>query len=218
MGTGKSPVTKQFAAFLAYWARKLSWTDTANLFRTSWDIVADSVTWVVEWGLANRNIDDVTAIGVDQIQYHSGHNYLTLVYQIDKDCRRLLWIGKERKKKTLYAFCDFMGKKRCQSIEFVCSDMWKAYITVIADRFSNAVHVLGQFHIVAHLKEPDRNTLAWLSFNYQKSSRFCKLTPATQKKYYQLLELILSHPLKIRGVGGTLGDLRAEQLAKPQLR
>ena len=55
--TGKSPVTKQFAAFLAFWARKLSWKDTAKSFRVSWDIVADAVTWVVEWGLANRNID-----------------------------------------------------------------------------------------------------------------------------------------------------------------
>ncbi len=151
--TGKSPVTKQFAAYLAFWAKKLSWKDTAKSFRTSWDIVADAVTWVVEWGLANRNIDNVTAIGVDEIQYHGGHNYLTLVYQIDKHCRRLLWIGKERKKKTLYAFCNFMGEQRCQAIEFVCSDMWKAYITVIAERFSNAVHVLDRFHIVSHLNK-----------------------------------------------------------------
>jgi len=151
--TGKSPVTKQFAAFLGSWARKLSWKDTAESFRVSWDIVADAVTWVVEWGLANRNIDNVTAIGVDEIQYHGGHNYLTLVYQIDRHCRRLLWIGKERKKKTLYAFCDFMGEQRCKAIEFVCSDMWKAYITVIADRFSNAVHVLDRFHIVGHLNK-----------------------------------------------------------------
>lgn len=150
---GKSPVTKQFAAFLAFWARKLSWTDTAKSFRVSWDIVADAVTWVVEWGLANRNIGNVTAIGVDEIQYHGGHNYLTLVYQIDKHCRRLLWIGKERKKKTLYMFCDFMGTKRCEAIEFVCSDMWRAYITVIAERFSNAVHVLDRFHIVGHLNK-----------------------------------------------------------------
>jgi transposase len=151
--TGKSPVTKQLAAFLSFWAKKLSWKDTAISFRVSWDMVAVAVTWVVEWGLANRNIDNVTAIGVDEIQYHGGHKYLTLVYQIDKHCRRLLWIGKERKKKTLNAFCDFMGEERCKAIDFVCSDMWRAYITVIAKRFSNAVHVLDRFHIVAHLNK-----------------------------------------------------------------
>ena len=60
--TGKSPVTKQLASFLAFWAKKLSWADTAKSFRVSWDIVADAVTWAVEWGLANRIIDNVTAI------------------------------------------------------------------------------------------------------------------------------------------------------------
>ncbi len=151
--TGKSPVTKQFAAFLAFWARKLSWKETAVSFRVSWDIVADAVTWVVQWGLTHRNLENVTAIGVDEIQYHGGHNYLTLVYQIDKHCRRLLWIGKERKKKTLHAFCDFMGEQRCKAIEFVCSDMWKAYIKVIADRLSDAVHILDRFHIVGNLNK-----------------------------------------------------------------
>lgn len=151
--TGKSPVTKQFAAFLSFWARKMSWKETAVCFRVSWDIVADAVAWVVQWGLAQRNLDNVTAIGVDEIQYHNGQNYLTLVYQIDKHCRRLLWIGKERKKETLHAFCDFMGEQRCKAIQFVCSDMWKAYISVIADRLGDAVHILDRFHIVANLNK-----------------------------------------------------------------
>lgn len=151
--TGKSPVTKQFAAFLAFWARKLSWKETALCFRVSWDIVADAVSWVVQWGLAHRNLDNVTAIGVDEIQYKKGQRYLTLVYQIDKHCRRLLWIGKKREKGTLHAFCDFMGEQRCKEIEFICSDMWQAYISVIAERLSNAVHVLDRFHIVANLNK-----------------------------------------------------------------
>ena len=151
--TGKSPVTKQFATVLAFWARKLSWKETAMTFRVSWGSVADAVTWVVEWGLDHRDMDNITAIGVDEIQYHKGHNYLTLVYQIDKHCRRLLWIGKERKKDTLRAFCDFLGEERCKKIEFVCSDMWRPYISVIAERFSSALHILDRFHIVAKLNK-----------------------------------------------------------------
>jgi len=151
--TGKSPVTKQFAVFLAHWARKMSWKETAVAFRVSWDIVADAVTWIVHWGLEHRELDNITAIGVDEIQYHNGQNYLTLVYQIDKYCRRLIWIGKERKKQTLHAFCDFLGDQRCKEVQFVCSDMWKPYISVIADRLSEAVHILDRFHIVANLNK-----------------------------------------------------------------
>ena len=150
---GKSPVTKQFATLLANWTRKMSWKDAAYFFNVSWDIVASSVIWAVEWGLAHRSLKNITAIGVDEIQYKGGHKYLTLVYQIDKHCRRLIWIGKEHKKKTLHAFCDFMGSDRCKKIEFVCSDMWKPYISVIAERLNQAVHVLDRFHIVVNLNK-----------------------------------------------------------------
>jgi transposase len=151
--TGKSPITKQFAVFLAHWARKLSWKDTALSFHVSWDVVADAVSWAVKWGLERRDLDNITAIGVDEIQYRKGQRYLTLVYQIDKHCRRLLWVGKNREKKTLRAFCDFMGEERCKSIEFICSDMWQPYIAVIAEKMSGALHVLDRFHIVANLNK-----------------------------------------------------------------
>ncbi|PIE58194.1 MAG: hypothetical protein CSA33_04605 [Desulfobulbus propionicus] len=42
-----------------------------------------------------KSLEGITAIAVDQIQYRKGHNYLTLLYQINKENRRLLWIGKE---------------------------------------------------------------------------------------------------------------------------
>jgi len=150
---GKSPVTKQFATFLAWWTRKISWQDAARAFKISWDMVAASVAWAVEWGLSHRNLQNITAVGVDEIQYSGGHKYLTLVYQIDKHCRRLLWIGKNHTKETLREFCDFMGSARCKNIKFVCSDMWKPYLAVIAERLNQALHVLDRFHIVANLNK-----------------------------------------------------------------
>jgi hypothetical protein len=46
----------------------------------------------------------IDAIGVDEIQYAKGHKNLTLVYQIDPDTTRLLWVGKER---TIESFQGF---------------------------------------------------------------------------------------------------------------
>lgn len=34
-----------------------------------------------------------------------------------------------------------------------CSDMWKAYLNVIAERAGQAIHILDRFHIVAHLNK-----------------------------------------------------------------
>ena len=67
-------------------------------------------------------------------------------------------------------------------------------------------------------KEPDQNTLSYLSTKYQSSKRLLKLAPTTQRKYGQLLEQILNHPIKINKEPAILGDLKPDQLTKPMLR
>jgi hypothetical protein len=57
---------------------------------TSWDKVFDAVEHVVTFGLEHRVLRQIDAIGVDEIQYAKGHNYLTLIYPIDLDVTRLL--------------------------------------------------------------------------------------------------------------------------------
>lgn len=144
---GKSPITTIYAWFLASWAQVLSWTETARRFHTSWHVVFDAVRHAVEWGKAHRDLDGITAIGVDELSWKKGHKYLTLVYQIDRHCRRLLWIGRDRKAKTFERFFDWLGKERTAALKFVVSDMWKAFLSTVAQRASAAIHVLDRFHI-----------------------------------------------------------------------
>ena len=95
--TGKHRVTDTYAWFLAGWAKRLSWQEVATVFHSSWDTVSRSVRMAVEWGLAHRDLEGIEAIGIDELARRRGHRYLTLVYQIDRHCKRLLWIGRERK-------------------------------------------------------------------------------------------------------------------------
>lgn len=88
---GKRPVTCAMMAFLARWARRLSWRETARVFLTSWEAVYRSVEWFVEWGLEHRQLCGVESIGVDEIHWGRGlraDNFVTVVYQIDAACRR----------------------------------------------------------------------------------------------------------------------------------
>lgn len=138
----------------SWWpGRLLSWKEVASRCSTSWEAVAQSVEWLVNWGLSHRSLDGITAIGVDEIQTDKGHCYSTLVYQIDEGKRRLLWIGKERTMETFHKFFDILGEERCKQISVVCSDMWKAYLTVIAKRIPFALNILDRFHIVAKLND-----------------------------------------------------------------
>ena len=150
-GAGKHQLTKAYMLFLAHWARKLSWKETAQSFHTSWEKVHQAVAYVVEWGLLHRQLGPIRAIGVDEIAYGKGHKYLTLVYQIEAGCTRLLWVGEERTKATFQKFFDLIGKPLSQGIEFVCSDMWKPYLELIENNCTGALNILDRFHVVAKL-------------------------------------------------------------------
>jgi transposase len=150
---GKHQLTKAYMLFLARWARKLSWKETAEAFHTSWDQVCFAVEYVVGWGLEHRTLEPIRAIGVDEIQYAKGHKYLTLVYQIDQGIIRLLWVGRERTKESFQQFFTLIGKELAAQIEFVCSDMWQPYLDVIRYHCSQALHILDRFHVVAKMNK-----------------------------------------------------------------
>lgn len=148
---GNSPMTKALMCFLATWAKRLSWREVGVAFGVSWDYVRNAVTWVVEYGLLHQDLSGITAIGVDEIAHRKGHKFITLVYQIDAGCRRLLWVGEGHTKKTLEGFFAWFGKERSAALKFVCSDMWKGFLQVIRRHAQGALHILDKFHIVANL-------------------------------------------------------------------
>jgi transposase len=153
---GKRPVTIAMMCFLSRWARRLSWRETARAFGTSWECVYRSVEWFVEWGLAHRKLVNVQAIGVDEIHWGRSKrpdNFLTVIYQIDGHCRRLLWVGKRRTEATLRRGLATLGPEVVTGLRFVCSDMWQPYLNVLKQRAGQALHVLDRFHITMHLNQ-----------------------------------------------------------------
>jgi transposase len=151
--TGKRRVTIAYAWFLATWAKRMSWIDVARAFHTSWDSVFRAVEMAVVWGRVHMDKTGITAIGVDEIAWRKGHKYLTLVYQINDGCKRLLWIGTDRKASTLRAFFRWLKPARSKLLRFVCSDMWKPYLNVIAKEAGAAIHVLDRFHIMSNMNK-----------------------------------------------------------------
>jgi|SRR5208282_555506 len=153
---GKRPVTIAMICFLSRWARCLSWRETARAFGTSWECVYRSVEWFVQWGLAHRKLEGVESIGVDEIhwgQSKGANSFLTVIYQIDRHCRRLLWVGPKRTQATLRRGLAALGPQVVGGLRFVCTDMWRPYLNVIAAKAGQALHVLDRFHITSHLNQ-----------------------------------------------------------------
>src|SRR6202522_1042903 len=182
-GDGKRTLTKAYMLYLARWARRLSWKETAEAFRTSWDKVFDAVEHVVIWGLEHRTLGQIAAICVDEIQYSKGHKYLTLVYQIDIGITRLLWVGKERTIESFQGFFAAMGKDVISKIVFVCSDMWEPYLKLIRENCSEALHILDRFHIVANMNKAPDNVRAEETSRMRREGR----APILRKSRWLLL-------------------------------
>jgi transposase len=150
---GKEQQSEAFAWFLTFWAKLLSWQQVAETFRVSWGTVFAAVERSVEWGLARRRLEGIEALGVDEVQWQRGHRYLTLVYQIEDGCKRLLYVGLERTADSLRGFFESVSASVAAGVKYVCSDMWQPYLDVLAERVPQAVHVLDRYHLVARLNK-----------------------------------------------------------------
>jgi transposase len=56
----------------------------------------------------------VWSIGIDEIHWGQGKRadqFLTVIYQIDSDCRRLLWVGRRGTQATLRQGLQVLGRR-----------------------------------------------------------------------------------------------------------
>ncbi len=151
--SGKSPLTTSYAWYLSEWAKLLSMQEVARQFKTSWHYVFSAVAMAVSWGRERMDLSNITAIGVDEIHWSKKLGFMTLVYQIDNHCKRLLWCGEKRTEKTITNFFNWFGEERSLKLRFVCSDMWKPYLKLIASRATGALNILDRFHIAQKLNK-----------------------------------------------------------------
>ncbi|OQX00603.1 MAG: hypothetical protein BWK80_61540 [Desulfobacteraceae bacterium IS3] len=153
---GKRQMSLAYMQFLSAWAKRMSWKAVADAFGTSWNSVRASVGWAVEWGLAHRDLSGITAIGVDELHWSKkkgSNGFVTLIYQIDKGTRRLLWVGLGRNATVLARGFKTLGPEALASVRVVCSDMCRAFAKAIRECLPGVIHVLDHFHITQLLQK-----------------------------------------------------------------
>lgn len=202
---GKSPTTRSFRLFLSRWAKKLPMKTVAETFGVSWRTVYESVHWTVSWGLAHRVLGKVGAIGVDEIQISCGHAYMTVVYQIDQGCRRLLAVAEERKAESLRMCLDSLGAETCQGIEAVCTDMWRPYLKTIKSMLPRAMNILDRFHVIVRfnaiideIRASETREMRRKDCHLLANTRYCflKRTENLTRMQRMRLDSIIRLPLK----------------------
>jgi transposase len=97
-------------------------------------------------GLDPDRLDNLFEIGVDEISWRKGHQYLTLVSDHRKG--KIVWGAEGRDTATLDGFFSELGPQRCAAIEAVSLDMGPAYAKSVAGNAPGAVICFDPFHVV----------------------------------------------------------------------
>ena len=85
-------------------------------------------------------------IGVDEVAKAKGHDYMTVVYDMDNG--QLIWIEHGRTHHVLELFLTQLSEETVKGIQAVAMDMGKAYQKAVRENLPNADIVFDRFHVV----------------------------------------------------------------------
>ena len=138
--------TRDYEDIVAWLVQRTDKTTTATLMGCSWQAVDNIVERVVAEHLVDDRLDNLYRIGVDEISYRRGHQYLTIV--ADHDTGGVVWIAKGKRAKALEDFYDELGEDRCDDIQAVSMDLGIIYRNATRRRVPHAVICFDPFHVI----------------------------------------------------------------------
>jgi transposase len=136
--------SRDFEDVAAWLTQRTDKTTVARLLRCSWEAVDHIVKRVVAEHLDDTRLNGLYHLGVDEISYRRGHQYLTVV--ADHDSGRVVWVAKGRTREALGSFYEALGPERCRRVRAVSMDMTPIYRDITRETLPQAAICLDPFH------------------------------------------------------------------------
>lgn len=146
-----SGFTLLFEAFaVAVLKASKSTEDARKLLGVNWHQLQKIMNQAVERGLARRDKDEITWIGMDEKSFRKGHNYISVIN--DLEGRRVLDVVEGREGNAAKELITkALDEKQREMVCGVCIDMSAPYIKAIREELPEADIVHDKFHISQHL-------------------------------------------------------------------
>lgn len=122
-------VTTRLALYIYQLCQFMTVTEVAKHLSLDWKTVKNIDKFYLEGQYGQPNLDGLRILAVDEISVKKGHRYLTVV--LDYISGRVVFVGKDRKAKTLKRFFNQMTAGQRKSIEAVVMDMWDPFIKAV---------------------------------------------------------------------------------------
>jgi transposase len=143
-----SRFTRPFEDTCAWLVRCAPQSVVARLMRIDWETVGRIARRVVAEQRAGADgLDGLRRIGVDEVSWKAGHNYLTVV--VCHDSGRVVWVGAGDPARALIRFFRELGPARAGMIEAISLDLAPRFHAVVAHHAPAAAICADPFHLVA---------------------------------------------------------------------
>ena len=148
-----SRFTAMFERLAIDWMKAASQKAVADQLHLSWDEVHAIQERAVVRGLARREAETISHLGVDEKSFTKGHRYFTLVNDLDRS--RVLYVAEDRTEASLDGFWSGLAATQIDGVKAIAMDMWDPYINSTLNHLPEAQSkiVFDKFHIAKHLSE-----------------------------------------------------------------
>ena len=120
--------------------------DVAEHLGMHWNTVKEIHVLALTKKFKKRKLRHLRYIGVDEIAVKKGHNYLTVV--VDLETGHVVWVAEGRTAASLEEFLKKLKRVKAQ-IKAIAMDMWPAYISAAMKYYQSDVIVFDRFHIIS---------------------------------------------------------------------
>ncbi len=137
--------TRSFERYVVELSRHMTIKDVARHLGVSWDVVKEIQKKSLQRRFDKPRLKHVKQIAIDEISTGKGHQYVTIV--LDLESGAVLHVGQG---KGGDALLDFWRRLRASGakIEAVATDMSPAYIEAVTTYLPGAMLVFDRFHVI----------------------------------------------------------------------
>ena len=141
-------VTRRLARYIYQLCKFMTVSEVARHLGIDWKTVKNIDKFYLERDYGQPDLKGLRILAVDEISIRKGHRYLTVV--LDFITGHVLFVGKQRKARTLKRFFNKLSISQRKKIEAVAMDMWDPFIKAVKDKLPNTKIVFDLFHVVAN--------------------------------------------------------------------
>jgi transposase len=143
-------ITYRFEYVMLVYCQLMPQKSAAKILHIPKSILSDLLHRSISRIREGHRIRGLKTIGIDEISYCKGHQYATVVYDLDRSC--VVWVGQGKGRETIDKFfSEQLSSYQKLQITWACCDMSQAYIGAIEHHCPEATLVLDRFHIVEAL-------------------------------------------------------------------